>query len=157
MRIVIVATLALYPMFLHAQASSPARTLSAANASSLHAALPKANELGAATPTRTSTAAAPVRISTGVVAPKLVHSVDVSSQGDPRWTAVPMRQTAVVQLVVDTEGKPTEMKIVHSLGATMDKNVLEAVSQYRFKPGSVSNQLIASPVNLEVEIRNQVY
>lgn len=151
MRKVIMATLALSPMLLHAQASTPVQA-QAAPPSNLRAKLEFS-----ADPTRTTSIAAPVRVSTGVIAPKLIHAVDVSTQGDFAWTVVPMRRIAVVNLIVDETGKPTNMKLAQSFGAAMDKNILEAVSQYRFRPGTVSHQPVPSPVNLEIDIRSNSY
>jgi TonB family protein len=158
MRKVIVATLALFPMLLHAQANSPATAQSSANASSLHAELGQPKEFSSAEPSHAAiTPVAPIRISTGVTAPKLIRAVNISTHGDVEWAAIPMHQTAVVELIVDENGKPSNMKIIHSLGQAMDKNVLEAVSQYRFTPGTVSHQPIPSPVNLEIEVHNQIF
>lgn len=156
MRKVIMAALALSPMLLHAQANSPLQPRSTVVPATLHAELGKPEEFRSADTTRTTTST-PLRVSTGVIAPKLIHSIDISTKGDVEWTVVPMRRTAVVSMIVNSDGKPTDLKMVHSLGDVMDKNVLEAVSQYRFKPGSVSHQPIAAPVNLEIDIHNQVY
>jgi TonB family protein len=58
-------------------------------------------------------------------------------------------------MIVDKAGKPSDLKIVKSAGSTVvDASVLAAVSQYRFTPGTVSNQPIAVPVDLEVIISN---
>ncbi len=157
MRKVIVAALALYPMLLQAQTNSPAPAPSSAGASSLHAELGQPMEFASAEPSRTNTGVASLRISTEVIAPKLISTVDVSTRGNVEWTTIPMRRKAVVALIVDENGKPSNMKIVQSLGDAMDKNILEAVSKYRFKPGTVSHQPVASPVSLEIEVRNQVY
>jgi TonB family protein len=58
-------------------------------------------------------------------------------------------------MIVDKTGKPSDLKIVKSAGSTgVDASVLAAVSQYRFAPGTVSNQPIAVPLDLEVVISN---
>jgi len=43
-------------------------------------------------------------------------------------------------MLVDEKGVPSDLKVVNSIGAEMDKNVLEAVSQYRFKPGTLDSK-----------------
>lgn len=144
MRQALLATLFLSPVLLHAQANSPAQTQIAL------AARPAAPaEAGAAD---RGTAAKTVRISTGVVAPKLVYSVSVSSEGTNPWTNVAMDKTVTVNMVVDATGKPTHLKIVKSAGPVVDHNVLAAVGQYRFEPGTVSNQAVSFPLNLEVNL-----
>ncbi|HEY2039385.1 MAG TPA: TonB family protein [Edaphobacter sp.] len=146
MRQALLATLFLSPVLLHAQANSPAQTQIALAARPVAPA-----EAGAAD---RGTLTKPVRISTGVVAPKLVHSVSVSSEGSNPWTNVTANKAVTVGMIVDETGKPTNLKIVKSAGPIVDRNVLEAVSQYRFEPGTVSNQAVSFPLNLEVNLIN---
>jgi TonB family protein len=124
MRNITVAILSLSSFMLHAQASTPAQTQVASNG--------------------------PVRISTGVIAPKLIYKVDVYAD-----STVPARDTTVVVgMIVDKTGKPSDLKIVRSADPALDQSVLSAVSQYRFTPGTVSNEPVAIPLNLEVVISN---
>jgi TonB family protein len=155
MRKVIVAALVLSPMLLHAQANTPATTQPAGTASTLQAELARPKDLiatAADTNRGTTPVAAPVRVSSGVVAPKLVYSIAVPAERIYRPISV--RQTYVVEMMVDRNGLPSDLKIVESAGPTMDKNVLEAVKQYRFKPGTLDNQPISFPVKLAVVIDN---
>jgi TonB family protein len=105
----------------------------------------------AADPTKTATT--PVRISTGVVAPKLVHSVDISRER-ATLTKVPGRDSVVVvDLTVDEKGKPTTLKVVKSADPFTDKGVLDAVSQYQFKPGTLDGTTVAVPVTIAYTIK----
>ena len=145
MRQVLLATLFLSPVLLHAQANSPAQTQIAL------AARPAAPaEAGAAGDRGTVTK--PARISTGVVAPKLVHSVAVDSETTSPWTNVTANRSVTVRMIVDATGKPTNLTIVKSAGPAVDHSVLAAVSQYRFEPGTVSNQAVSFPLNLEINL-----
>jgi hypothetical protein len=45
------------------------------------------------------------------------------------------------------------VKIVESPGTSMNKDVVDAVSQYRFKPATVSGQATAVPVQLHLTIQ----
>ena len=146
MRQALLATLFLSPVLLHAQANSPAQTQIALAARPAAPAEAGAADRGNVTK--------PVRISTGVVAPKLVHSIPVSSEGTNPWTNVSAEKTVTVNMIVDPTGKPTNLKIVKSAGPIVDHNVLAAVGQYRFQPGTVSNQPVAFPLNLEVNLVN---
>jgi TonB family protein len=156
MRKVIVATLALSPLLLHAQANSPAQPQSFSNASIVQSQLAQPTELGsAAGPDRTNTASlTDARVSTGIISPKLISSVDVSTEGDLISNLPNFEREAVVDLVVDESGKPSDLKIVKSVGPAMDKNVLAAVSQFRYKPGTLDNQPTAVPLTLEVILHN---
>ncbi|HTH52840.1 MAG TPA: TonB family protein [Edaphobacter sp.] len=144
MRKALLATLILSPVLLHAQANSPAKT-----------------ELALASGPSTAGVAADrgaipakLRISTGVVAPKLVYSTTVSSENIEPWLNVAADNTVTVGMVVDKTGKPTDLKILKSAGPIVDRNVLAAVSQYRFEPGTVSNQAIDFPLNLQINLKN---
>lgn len=149
MRRVIVATLLLSPVLLHAQASSPAQPQSSTLQSKLVAPATFGSEADRSTTGTTSQ----IRISTGVNAPKLIHTVEVASDAD--FTAVArFERVAVVSMTVEADGKPSDLKIVQSVNPIMDKNVLAAVSQYRFTPGTLDNQPTAVPVNLSVVIRS---
>ena len=72
------------------------------------------------------------------------------AEGDTAWRATEASRTAVVAMIVDEKGVPTGLKIMKSAGTAVDRNVLAAVAQYRFKPGTLNNQPTAIPVNLEV-------
>ena len=130
MRNITVAILSLSSFMLHAQVNSPAQTQVASN--------------GAAPEVR--------RISTGVVAPKLIYKVNVIADSTGTARLLIDDTKVVVGMMVDTNGKPSDLKILKSAGAGVDASVLAAVSQYRFAPGTVSNQPIATPVDLEVVI-----
>jgi TonB family protein len=117
---------------LHAQANTPAQTQVASNGSE-----PQVK-----------------RISTGVTTPKLIYKVNVVTDPDGTGRLVNDDTKVVVGMIVDKTGKPSDLKIIQSAGAGVDASVLAAVSQYRFTPGMVSNQPIATPLNLEVVISN---
>lgn len=141
MRKALLASLILSPVLLHAQANTPAQPQVAL-----------ASAPAVASGADRGTTPQHLRISTGVVAPKIIHSVEVSSATTHPWIDAPANRTVTVSMIVDTTGKPTDLKIVKSAGLAVDKNVLAAVSQYRFQPGTVSNQPIDFPVNLEITL-----
>jgi TonB family protein len=130
MRKLIVAILSLSSFMLHAQANTPAQTQIASNGSA-----PQVK-----------------RISTGVIAPKLIYKVDVVADSTGTARLLNDDTKVVVGMIVDKTGRPSDLKIIKSAGPAVDASVLAAVSQYRFTPGMVSNQPIASPLNLEVVI-----
>ncbi len=146
MRKALLATLALSPVLLHAQASSPAQP----QGSVLESKLATPNAIGSSAARTT-----PIRISTGVIAPKLVRAVDVpSTTQDWAWRVSGVNRVAVVSMLVDEKGIPSDLKIVRSAGADVDVNVLAAVKQYRFQPGLLNHEPVAVPVNLEITIQN---
>jgi TonB family protein len=150
MRRVIAATLALTPMLLHAQANSPAKTQSPSSSSTLQSKLAEPAELNGS---KAALVTAPVRVSTGVGAPKLIHTVTIESDPDFVPTGFVSERSTVVEMTVDATGKPSDLKILKSLGPAMDHNVLAAVGQYRFTPGTLDGAPTAVPVNLHVVLR----
>ena len=150
MRRLIVATLLLSPVLLHAQANSPAQP----QTSTLQSKLVQPATFGSESDNNAA-GTTTVRVSTGVNAPKLVSTVAVESDAD--FTAAGrFERTAVVSLTVDPSGKPSDLKIVQSVNPIMDQNVLAAVSQYRFTPGTLDDQPTAVPVNLSVVLRGSL-
>jgi len=133
----LLATLALAPALLHAQ-----------TAPQLEARLNGAQPVAAAAAGNTPS----IRVSTGVVPPHLVHTVDIASTPDWEWEVAGPERTTEVSMTVDATGKPTDVKIVKSAGADLDKSVLEAVSQYRFTPATVSNQTASMDVDLTINV-----
>ena len=130
-KFIVAAILSLSSVMLQAQASTPAQTQVASN--------------GPAPQVK--------RVSTGVIPPKLIYTVDVQAdESTAKFLNNDCR--VVVGMIVDKTGKPEDLKIVRSAAPGVDASVLAAVSQYRFTPGMVSNQPIATPLNLEVVIAN---
>ena len=81
MRKVIVATLLLTPMLLHAQANSPAQPQT--SGTTLQSKLDQPKEFNSSDAAAHGTArTTPIRISTGVVAPKLISTVQIESDFD---------------------------------------------------------------------------
>ena len=156
MRKVIVATLALTPMLLHAQASSPAPTQTSGTSTTLQSKLIQPSDLNSSEADHGTAHVTTSRISTGVVAPKLIRTVQIESDylATPRGFNV--ERKTVVAMMVDATGKPSDLKILRSLGPVMDRNVLAAVSQYRFAPGTLDGQPASVPVNLEVVLRSSI-
>lgn len=152
MRTAIVVALALLPTILHAQANSPSATSAAITSSSFEARLTLPSEPGqsATTDFDSAPAATPVRVSTGVTPPEIVSTVDIPSDNDPMWRATQADKTVVVSMIVDKDGKPTNLKITKSAGDQLDENVLSSVAKYRFKPGQLNNRPTEVEVNLEL-------
>jgi TonB family protein len=145
----------LSPIMLHAQASSPAKTQSSSEGYTLQAKLTMPEELApsAASDFDDVPAASPLRITTGVVAPKIIRTVDVIVNQDPMWRFSGKDKKVVVSMTVDKSGKPSDLKISESADTELDEKVLDAVSQYRFKPGTLNNQPTEVPVNLEIIVK----
>ena len=154
MRKVIFATLALSPMLLHAQAKTPAQSSASSPTPVLQSKLIKPKELGGSA--AVTTTASPLRVSTGVTPPRLIETVEIISDNAWPWAVTGRDRKVVVAMLVDANGKPFDLKIVQSAGPDMDKNVLRAVSQYRFRPGTLDHEPVAASINLEILMRSPI-
>jgi len=149
MRYLVAVALVLSPLMVPAQTAPSAPTSQlAAMHSGVHT--PKA-PMSAAAADLTQPVVSQLRVSTGVVEPKLIYVTDIHQNA---ISALGRKvYSAGVSMIVDTEGKPTDLKIVKSAGPIMDADILEAVSQYRFRPGSVSGEKFAVPLTLYLQIQ----
>ena len=156
MRKVLVAVLALSPMLVHAQANSPATTQNSVNVPVLQSKLiaPKSIVASVASESNATTTPGALRISTGVTAPKLISTVEIAPTPRSLWSVTKMDRTVVVSMIVDTNGVPTEVKLVRGAGPGVDDAVVSAVRKYRFAPGLLDYKPTAVPVNLEITLHH---
>jgi TonB family protein len=151
MKRTMLAILAISPLMLHAQAKSSAQPESTPVLQSRNI-QPAVFVVGKSTAAVAATVATPVRISTGVVAPVLIHTAPLSQNGILPAGFVRNRSVDV-QLTVDKDGKPTNVKVVKSAGEATDNEVLSAISEYRYKPATLDGAAIPIDVNLSVNIQ----
>jgi TonB family protein len=144
----IAAILALAPGMLFAQAQSPAQPSSTPV---LQSALLQPAAFAAFKASNNNAAAAntSARISTGVVAPRLVHQANLVANSY-RTTAA--ENTVVIHMIVDEKGTPTQLQVEQSADPILDKEVLEAVSKFHYQPGTLNGQPVAVPVRLQYQV-----
>ena len=148
MRSSILAALALTPVLVHAQAPSPAQTAAPTVLQARYSAP------AAIKPASGKDSSASIRVSTGIVAPKLIEKFNLNTIPGLDSAFVPNDVTVVVSMVVDATGKPTNLSIAKGAGPVVDQEVLASVSQYRYQPGTLDGQPYALPVRLEVIIQH---
>jgi protein TonB len=56
--------------------------------------------------------------------------------------------TVQVNLIVDPNGNPSHIRVIHGLGMGLDEKAIEAVHRYKFKPGMKDGK----PVRVELTI-----
>jgi protein TonB len=61
----------------------------------------------------------------------------------------------LVYLVVDEQGRPTHIRVLHGIGMGLDEKALEAVRQYRFKPATEDGKPVR--VELQVDVRFDIF
>lgn len=85
----------------------------------------------------------------GVSAPVLVFKVDPEFSEEARKTK--SMGVVTVNLIVDTDGHPQNVRITRGAGMGLDQKALEAVRQYRFKPAMENGHPVPVQVNVEVQ------
>jgi TonB family protein len=126
----------------------PAQTVTNGQGAVLIASNNIATEPAAATD---ATVSAPARrISTGVMAPKLISNpvVRVALSDFPSENLT--TQHVVVGFRVDEKGVPQNVHLVQSVNQAVDARILAAVRDYRFEPAQLDNQNVAMDVRLSV-------
>ena len=81
-----------------------------------------------------------------VKAPKLVHYVEPEFSNKSKEAFV--EGIVKISTVVTSEGIPTTFYVVNGLNAEEDRTAVEALKQWRFRPGTKSGE----PVNVKVTV-----
>jgi protein TonB len=63
--------------------------------------------------------------------------------------------SVLVNLIVDTQGLPKNVRVARGVGMGLDEKALEAVRQYKFKPAMENGKPV--PVELNVEVNFQIF
>ena len=63
------------------------------------------------------------------------------------------RGTVVLDLVVDADGLPRDIKVFHPLSPEFDEEALDAVKKWKFSPASKDGKPIATQIKVEVSFR----
>lgn len=88
------------------------------------------------------------KVGGGISAPTAI------STPDPEYTEEARRAktqgTCILWLVVDSTGKPRDVKVVRGLGYGLDAKALEAVRQWRFQPSLKDGKPVDVQISIEV-------
>ena len=83
-----------------------------------------------------------------VKAPVATHHPEANYSDEARRAHY--QGVCIVQLIVDTHGKPQDAHVVVSLGMGLDEQALEAVRKWRFKPATLDDRPVPAQINVEV-------
>jgi periplasmic protein TonB len=82
----------------------------------------------------------------GVTPPRPIYSPDPEFSEEARKAKY--QGTCTLMIVVSADGKPTNIRVVNSLGMGLDEKAIETVRTWRFEPG----QKDGHPVNVEMAV-----
>jgi protein TonB len=95
----------------------------------------------------------PIRLSFGMTRPELIHQVQ------PRYTEIARRAaiqgTVIVEAVIDEEGRVTNVRLIRGLPMGLDREALEAIQQWRFKPAMSGGRAVKVYYTLTVNFSIQ--
>lgn len=91
------------------------------------------------------------RIGGGVSSPTLVYKVEPEYSEEARKAK--FQGTVVLQVVVDANGAPRDLKVVRPLGLGLDEKAVEAVMKWKFRPGYKDGKPVAVSATIEVNFR----
>ena len=87
----------------------------------------------------------------GVTAPILLSKIEPEFSEEARKAK--LQGTVVLVAEVDTEGRVRRMRIVQSLGLGLDEKAMEAVNQWKFRPGLKNGKPAVVAAVIEVSFR----
>jgi len=91
------------------------------------------------------------RVGGGVSAPRVIYAPDPEFSEEARKAKY--QGTVVLWVVVGTDGRTHDLRVVRSLGLGLDEKAIAAIRQWRFEPGRKDGIAVAVQVNVEVNFR----
>jgi periplasmic protein TonB len=85
----------------------------------------------------------------GVSAPQVIHSVQPEFTEDARRANY--EGTVSIQLIVDSQGVPQDVRVTRHLGMGLDQKAIDAVRQYRFRPAMYQGHPVSVQMAIEVD------
>jgi TonB family protein len=88
------------------------------------------------------------RVGNGVSAPKLTYKVEPEYSEAAR--AMKIQGTVLLTITIDTDGLAKDIQVVRGTGMGLDEKAVEAVSLWRFAPGTADG--VPVPVKAQIEV-----
>jgi len=88
-----------------------------------------------------------------VSAPVLVYQVEPEFSEEARKAK--FQGEVLVHLIVDAQGRPTNVRVIRPVGMGLDEKAREAVAQYKFRPARKGGAAV--PVELNVAVNFQIF
>lgn len=99
----------------------------------------------------------PVSGNASAVSGVLITQPTVTFKTDPEYAEEARKAkysgTVILRVVVDPTGHATQVEVVRPLGMGLDENAVEAVEEWRFKPGMKGDEQVNVRATIEVNFR----
>jgi len=86
------------------------------------------------------------KVGGGISAPQAISTPDPEYTQEARNAKT--QGTCILWLIVDDQGRPRDIRVVHGLGMGLDAKAIEAVKQWRFEPAMKDGH----PVNVQISV-----
>lgn len=91
------------------------------------------------------------KVGGGVSAPSLLTKVEPEYSEEARKAKY--QGSVLLNIIVDINGRATEIRVAKSLGLGLDEKAIEAVRQWKFKPGYKDGKPVRVAATIEVNFR----
>jgi TonB family protein len=95
--------------------------------------------------------AGPYKVGNGISPPRLRFKVEPEYSQEARRSR--LEGTVMLRIVVGTDGKARDLRVLRSLGLGLDENAIAAVSNWQFEPGVKDGQPVNVIAQIEVNFR----
>lgn len=85
----------------------------------------------------------------GVSAPQVIHSVQPEFTQEARQAN--LQGNVQIQLIVDSQGNPQNLRVTRHLGMGLDEMAIDAVKQYKFRPAMYQGHPVAVQIVIDVD------
>jgi TonB family protein len=85
----------------------------------------------------------------GVSAPRVIYQTDPEFSEEARKAKY--QGTCVLGLVVDANGRPTNIRVLNALGMGLDEKAIESVKNWKFEPGQKDGHAVSVEIAVEVD------
>jgi periplasmic protein TonB len=85
----------------------------------------------------------------GVTPPRVIYQTDPEFSEEARKAKY--QGTCVLGLVVDANGRPTQIHVLSALGMGLDEKAIESVKNWKFEPGKKDGHDVAVEIAVEVD------
>jgi TonB family protein len=89
------------------------------------------------------------RIGKGVTPPRVIYQTDPEFSEEARKAKY--QGTCVLGLIVDSNGRPTAIRVINALGMGLDEKAIESVKNWKFEPGKKDGHDVAVEIAVEVD------
>ena len=91
------------------------------------------------------------RVGNGVTPPRLIYKVEPAYTEEAR--SAKLQGSVLLYVEITPDGRATNTRVVHGIGVGLDEKAIEAISQWRFQPGTKDGAPVTVAATIEVNFR----